>query len=84
MTLGQLVAAVRTATTKAGGTLDVTRFLARQGHSPETIEKVRSYLGLERPVEARRQGASRAGFDDLWSDRRRKTLERLQTLLLEE
>jgi hypothetical protein len=42
VTLGQLVAGVRAATAEAGGTLDVTAFLARQGHSPETIESVRS------------------------------------------
>jgi hypothetical protein len=83
ITVGQLVAVVRAATAKAGGTLDVTGFLARQGHSQETIETVRSYLGLERRAELRGHGASHAAFDGVWS-RRLRALEQLQTLLLEE
>jgi hypothetical protein len=83
ITLGQLVTGVRAARTRAGGTLDVTGFLARQGHSRETIEMVRSYLGLERRAELRGQQASGGAFDGVWSQRLR-ALEQLQTLLLEE
>jgi hypothetical protein len=83
-TLAQLVAGVRAATARAGGTLDVTTFLSRQGHTRETIETVHTYLGLERRLEPTARGPSCAASDRLWSDRRLRTLEHLQTLLLED
>lgn len=84
VTLSQLVADVRGATAEAGGNLDVTGLLAGQGHSQETIEAVRSYLGLEWPMESRRQDLPSAASGRLSGSRRLRAVERLQALLLEE
>lgn len=84
MTLGQIVAGVPAATAEAGGALDVAQFLAGQGHSQETIEKVQGYLDMERAMKLRGNGESCAAIDGASGDRRLRAVEQLQAMLLED
>jgi hypothetical protein len=82
MTVGELAAQVQAATTEAGTTEDVTRFLHSAGHSRDTIEDVLRSLDLEPAEEPADDGAACAGPDT--SPGRLRMLARLESLLLQE
>lgn len=84
MTVGQLADEVQAATTEAGTTEDVIRFLARAGHSRETIENVLRSLDLEPTEEPADDGADCAGLDTSPGRQRLRMLARLESLLLQE
>jgi hypothetical protein len=84
MTIGELAEQAREASPATGGADGMQRFLAEQGHSPETIAAVLDCLDLPGPGAAGAAAAVAAMPGATVREQRLRTLAQLEAMLLGE